>query len=174
VQVLATSLLLSESVSATKRLPVVRVETRGCRTDLRLQPEKLGLDFRMQTLIASDLCAHGTGIAEVLLSRAEPPGALVHILIRLSHVHHAARLLVRAAAPHLHAARWRPGRDWQSLAASRETLSCMVAAHTKRRQLSPCCGVSCGGARFLQSRRSPSLRKWRRRRRRASRHRCCT
>ncbi len=172
MQVLATSLLLSESVSATKRLPVVRVETRGCRTDLRLQPEKLGLDFRMQTLIASDL-AHGTGIAEVLLSRAEPPGALVHILIRLSHVHHAARLLVRAAAPHLHAARWRPGRDWQSLAASRETLSCMVA-HTKRRQLSPCCGVSCGGARFLQSRRSPSLRKWRRRRRRASRHRCCT
>lgn len=107
MQVLATSLLLSESVSATKRLPVVRVETRGCRTDLRLQPEKLGLEFRMQSLIASDLCAHGTGIAEVLLSRAEPLGALVHTLM-----HILMRLFSRSSRgtvccvrrPHLHAA----------------------------------------------------------------------
>ena len=64
----ATSLLLSETL--TKRLPIVRVDTRGCNTLFQMQPDKLSLDFDMADITALDLCAHGPGIAEVILTRA--------------------------------------------------------------------------------------------------------
>lgn len=66
----ATSLLLSETLTPTKRLPIVRVETRGCNTVLQMQPDKLSIDFDMANITALDLCAHGPGIAEVILTRA--------------------------------------------------------------------------------------------------------
>ena len=73
----ATSLLLSETVNSTKRLPIVRVETRGCKTVLQMQPDKLSLDFSMATVTALDLCAHGPGIAEVILNRASAEAGAV-------------------------------------------------------------------------------------------------
>lgn len=63
-------------MTATKRLPFVRVETRGCETDLRMQPDKLAVDFTMASMTALDLCAHGPGIAEVILTRAAAPGTV--------------------------------------------------------------------------------------------------
>ena len=65
----STSLLLSETITPTKRLPFVRMETQGCKTVLHMQPDRLELNFEMASVAMLDLCAHGPGIAEVILSR---------------------------------------------------------------------------------------------------------
>lgn len=75
----ATSLLLSETLTPTKRLPIVRVETRGCNTVLQMQPDKLSLNFDMADITALDLCAHAPGIAEVILTRAAAETGTVHL-----------------------------------------------------------------------------------------------
>jgi hypothetical protein len=86
-QVNSTSLLLSETITPMKRLPIVRMETHGCKTVLHMQPDKLQLNFEMASITALDLCAHGPGIAEVILSRV-PAEAGVRCTPSVWHVYY--------------------------------------------------------------------------------------
>ena len=75
-QVQSSTLLLSESLSAAKRLPFLRVELHSYLTQLRLKPDRLAGGISVADMTALDLCSHGHGIAEVLLQRTAEPGAI--------------------------------------------------------------------------------------------------